>query len=257
MRNSLLYNAYETRRHLMAPLYGTAELQAAALRALPKPIATMPGARVSRAMVETIAALQLTHRRPGFGINAVDVAGEEVAIEERFLAGTAFARIVHFAKAQRPDEQPRVLLLPGLAGHFGTLVRDTVRTMLPDHDVYLADWVNARDVPVEAGRFGLDEFIEHIIEFLRAIGPGTHLMAICQPCAAAVTAAAVMAADEDPAQPARLILISGPVDARLNPGRVNEAANRYSLKTLERLVITTVPRPHRGAGRQVYPGFMQ
>jgi poly(3-hydroxybutyrate) depolymerase len=257
MRNSLLYNAYETRRHLMAPLYGTAELQAASLRALPKPIAAMPGARVSRAMAETIAALQLTHRRPGFGINAVDVAGEEVAVQERFLAATAFARVVHFAKAQQPDGQPKVLLLPGLAGHFGTLVRDTVRTMLPDHDVYLADWFNARDVPMQAGRFGLDEFVEHIIDFLRAIGPGTHLMAICQPCAAAVTAAAVMAADDDPAQPASLILLSGPVGARVHPGPVNEAANRYSLKTLERLVTTTVPRPHRGAGRQVYPGFIQ
>ena len=152
MRNSLLYNAYETRRHLMAPFYGTAELQAAALRALPKPIAAMPGARVSRATAETIAALQLTHRRPGFGINAVDVAGEEVAVQERFLAATAFGRVVHFAKSQQPDGQPKVLLLPGLAGHFGTLVRDTVRTMLPDHDVYLADWFNARDVPVQAGR---------------------------------------------------------------------------------------------------------
>jgi poly(3-hydroxybutyrate) depolymerase len=257
MRNSLLYNAYETRRRLMAPLYATTELQAAALRALPKPIGAMPGARVSRAITETISALQLTHRRPGFGINAVDVGGEEVAVEERFFAATAFGRVVHFAKAQQPDGQPKVLLLPGLAGHFGTLVRDTVRTMLPDHDVYLADWFNARDVPVQAGRFGLDEFIDHVIDFLRAIGPGTHLMAICQPCAAAVTAAAVMAADEDPAQPASLILLSGPVDARVNPGPVNEAANRYSLKTLERLATTTVPRPHRGAGRQVYPGFLQ
>lgn len=257
MRNSLLYNAYEMRRRLMAPLYGTAELQAAALRALPQPIAAMPGARVSRAIAETTAALQLTHRRPGFGINAVDVAGEEVAVEERFLASTAFARIVHFAKAQQPGGQPRVLLLPGLAGHFGTLVRDTVRTMLPDHDVYLADWFNARDVPVEAGRFGLDEFVEHIMDFLRAIGPGTHLMAICQPCAAAVAAAAIMAADDDPAQPAGLILLSGPVDTRVNPGPVNETANRYSLQTMERLVTTIVPRPHRGAGRQVYPGFIQ
>jgi poly(3-hydroxybutyrate) depolymerase len=257
MRNSLLYNAYETRRRMMAPLYGTAELQAAALRALPKPIAALPGARLSQAITETISALQLTHRRPGFGINAVDVGGEEVAVEERFFAATAFGRVVHFAKAQQPDGQPKVLLLPGLAGHFGTLVRDTVRTMLPDHDVYLADWFNARDVPLQAGRFGLDEFIDHVIDFLRAIGPGTHLMAICQPCAAAVTAAAVMAADEDPAQPASLILLSGPVDARVNPGPVNEAANRYSLKTLERLATTTVPRPHRGAGRQVYPGFLQ
>jgi poly(3-hydroxybutyrate) depolymerase len=257
MGNTLLYGAYEMRRRLMAPLYGTSELQAATLRALPAPIASMPGARVSRAIAETISVLQLTHRRPGFGINEAELAGEPVAVEERFLATTAFGRIVHFAKAQQREGQPRVLLLPGLAGHFGTLVRETVRTMLPDHNVYLADWCNARDVPVEAGRFGLDEFVAHIIEFLRAIGPGTHLMAICQPCAAAVTAAAIMAADNDPAQPASLILLSGPVDARVKPGPVNQAANRYSLQTLARLATTTVPRPYRGAGRQVYPGFIQ
>ena len=253
----MLYNAYEMRRRLMAPLYETAELQAATLRTLPKPIGAMPGVRVSQAIAETVSVLQLTHRRPSFGINAVEVAGEEVAVEERFLAATAFGRIVHFAKAQQPDGQPRVLLLPGLAGHFGTLVRETVRTMLPDHDVYLADWFNARDVPVEDGRFGLDEFIEHVIDFLRAVGPGTHLMAVCQPCAAAVAAAAIMAADEDPAQPTSLILLSGPVDASINPGPVNEAANRYPLQILARLVTTTVPRPHRGAGRRVYPGFIQ
>jgi poly(3-hydroxybutyrate) depolymerase len=257
MRNTLLYSAYETRRRLLAPFYEVSELQAATLRALPKPIAALPGARVSRAIAETVSVLQLTHRRPGFGINAVEVDGEEVAVEERFLDTTPFGRIVHFAKARQPDSQPKVLLLPGLAGHFGTLVRETVRTMLPDHDVYLVDWFNARDVPVQAGRFGLDEFVEHIIEFLKALGPGTHLMAICQPCAAAVTVAAVMAEDEDPAQPASLILLSGPVDARVNPGPVNEAANRYSLKTLERLATTVVPRPYDGAGRRVYPGFMQ
>ncbi len=257
MDNTVLYSAYEIRRRLLAPLYGTSELQAAMLRALPEPMAALPGARVSKAIAETISVLQLTHRRPAFGINAVEVAGESVAVEEQFLAATDFGRIVHFAKAQPPDGQPKLLLLPGLAGHFGTLVRETVRTMLPDHDVYLADWFNARDVPVAAGRFGLDEFVEHIIDFLRAVGPGTHLMAICQPCAAAVTAAAIMAEEKDPAQPASLILLSGPVDARVNPGPVNEAANRYSLQTLGRLATTTVPRPYRGAGRQVYPGFVQ
>jgi poly(3-hydroxybutyrate) depolymerase len=257
MKNTLLYTAYETRRRLLVPLYEISELQAATLRALPKPIAALPGARLSRAIAETVSVLQLTHRRPGFGINAVEIEGEEVAVEERFLETTPFGRVVHFAKSQQPNGQPKVLLLPGLAGHFGTLVRETVRTMLPDNDVYLVDWFNARDVPVEAGRFGLDDFVEHIIDFLRAIGPGTHLMAICQPCAAAVTVAAIMAEDEDPAQPASLILLSGPVDARINPGPVNEAANRYSLKTLERLATTVVPRPYDGAGRRVYPGFMQ
>jgi polyhydroxyalkanoate depolymerase len=129
--------------------------------------------------------------------------------------------------------------------------------MLPDHDVYVADWHNARDVPVEAGPFGLDEYIQHIMDFLAAMGPGAHLMAVCQPCNAALAAAAVMAADDHPAEPASLVLMAGPVDARVNPGRINRFAARQSPARLERTAITTVPWPHAGAGRRVYPGFLQ
>jgi poly(3-hydroxybutyrate) depolymerase len=150
-----------------------------------------------------------------------------------------------------------VLVVPGLAGHFATLVRETVRTLLRDHEVFVADWHNARDVPVSEGHFGLDEYVEHLIGFMDAIGPGTHLMAVCQPCPAVLAAAALMAEDEHPAQPDSIILMAGPVDARVNPGPVNRFASKRSLDSLERRVITTVPRPHRGAGRRVYPGFLQ
>jgi poly(3-hydroxybutyrate) depolymerase len=163
---------------------------------------------------------------------------------------------VRFAKPEAP-EQPRILVVPGLAGHFATLVRPTVRTLLSDHEVFVADWHNARDVPVSEGRFGLEEYVEHVVEFMAAIGPGAHLMAVCQPCPAVLMAAALMAEDEHPAQPQSITLMAGPVDARVNPGPVNRVVSKQSIETLERRVITTVPWPHRGAGRKVYPGFLQ
>jgi polyhydroxyalkanoate depolymerase len=150
-----------------------------------------------------------------------------------------------------------VLIVPGLAGHFATLVRSTVSAMLRDHDVYVADWRNARDVPVESGAFGLDDYIEHLIAFVRAIGPGTHLLSVCQPAVACIVAASVMAEEQDPAQPASLILLAGPVDTRVNPSRVSRFAERQSVAALERMAVHTVPRKFAGAGRRVYPGFLQ
>lgn len=252
----MLYSAYETRRRLIAPFFGMASIQASALRTLPDPLARLAPVRAQRALAETICALELTHRHPDFGIPSVDVAGENVPVEEERVLSSPFGTLLRFTKPTI-GPQPRILVVPGLAGHFGSLVRGTVRTLLPDHDVYVADWHNARDVPAQAGPFGLDEYIEHLIDFLSEIGPGAHLMAVCQPCVPALASAAVMAADNHPAQPSSLILMAGPVDARINPGPVNQAATRASFQRLARAMITTVPWPHRGAGRRVYPGFVQ
>jgi poly(3-hydroxybutyrate) depolymerase len=253
----MLYGTYELRRRMAAPLFGLATLQSAAVERLPHALAASRPARAARALSETFASLELTHTRPSFGIGSVVVAGgEEVPVHEEAVTSTPFGTLLHFAKAT-DAVQPRVLVVPGLAGHFATLLRGTVRAMLPDHDVFVADWHNARDVPVEDGRFGLDEYIGHLIEFLAAIGPGTHLMAVCQPCPTALAAAAIMAEDDHPAQPKGLIMLAGPVDARVNPGPVNATADRYSPDQLERLVISRVPPPHRGVGRRVYPGFLQ
>lgn len=252
----MLYQAYEARRATTLPIHAMAAATSGALRRLPAPLAGAPGARAWRAMAGTVSALQLTHERPAYGIDAVPVAGTPVAVREEPALTTPFGTLLHFAKDAAPT-QPRVLVVPGLAGHFGTLVRGTVRTMLPDHDVHVADWHNARDVPLSAGRFGLDEYIEHIMVFLRTMGPGAHVVSICQPAVAVLAAAALMAEDGDPARPASLTLIAGPVDACASPGRINRFAERQSLAMLERTVITRVPWPHRGAGRRVYPGFLQ
>jgi poly(3-hydroxybutyrate) depolymerase len=252
----MLYETYEARRALTAPLYGMTALGSMALQQLPGPLATAMGVRQGRAMGDTISALRLTHERPEFGIESALVGDRRVAVREERVTSTPFGTLLRFAKEIDVD-QPRVLLLPGLAGHFATLLRDTVRTFLPDHEVYVADWHTARDVPREAGPFGLDEYVEHIIDFLAAIGPGTHLVAVCQPCPAALAAAAIMAEDDHSAQPRSLLLMAGPVDARVNPGPVNDLTARYSLATLERSVLMAVPWPHKGVGRRVYPGFLQ
>jgi polyhydroxyalkanoate depolymerase len=184
--------------------------------------------------------------------------GIDVAVTQQVVLRTPFASLVRFAKADGSSHaQPKVLVVPGLAGHFATLVRATVATMLTDHDVYVADWHNARDIPASDGPFGLDDYVAHLMDFLRAIGPGAHLMAVCQPAVACLVAASVMAEDDDPAQPSSLILLAGPVDTRINPSRVSRFAQRQSTSMLERTMLHRVPAQHRGAGRRVYPGFLQ
>ncbi len=252
----MLYRTYDARRMMIAPVYATAALQSGVLRGLARNSVDLPQLRAWRAVAEATSMLRLSHERPEFGIESVDVDGETIAVEEEVVRSTPFGSLVRFAKPAAPD-QPRILVVPGLAGHFATLVRPTVRRLLSDHDVFVADWHNARDIPVSAGRFGLDEYVGHLIDFMDAIGPGGHLMAVCQPCPAVLTAAAMMAEDNHRAEPASLILMAGPVDARRNPGPVNRFASKQSLDKLERRVISTVPWPHRGAGRRVYPGFLQ
>ena len=251
----MLYHAYEARRRLTAPVHGIAAKGSEVLHALPEPVGSTVTLRTLRAATELVHTLRITHERPHFHIASVMIDGEEVPVREERLLSTPFGTLLRFAKETDVD-QPAVLLVPGLAGHFATLIRGTVTTMLPDHDVYVLDWHNARDVPVDAGRFGLDEYIEHLIEFMQEIGPGAHLVAICQPCVAALAAASLMAEDDDPAQPQSITLMAGPVDARVNPGPVNQFAERRSLPHLERFVVS-VPWPHAGQGRQVYPGFLQ
>lgn len=253
----MLYQAYEARRALTAPAMRMATTGARTLRRIPEPLDRAPGVRAGRAVSETLAAWNLSHRRPDFGVDCVEIDGAQVAVRPEAVASTPFGTLLRFAKRADVGRQPPVLVVPGLAGHFATLVRGTISTLLPDHDVYVADWHNARDVPVSAGRFGLDDYIEHLIDFLAEIGPGAHLMAVCQPCVAAIAAAAIMAEDDHPAQPRSLVLLAGPVDARINCGPVNRYAQKQTAEALEKRAIVTVPWPHAGAGRRVYPGFLQ
>ncbi|HEY2560505.1 MAG TPA: polyhydroxyalkanoate depolymerase [Caldimonas sp.] len=205
---------------------------------------------------QTLALGEVTHRRPDWGIASVRSNGVEREVVEEVTASTPFATLRRFRKVGARDE-PRVLVAAPMSGHFATLLRDTVRTMLRDHDVYVTDWHNVRDVPASAGRFGLDEYIEHLIDFTAALGPQAHILAICQPCVAALAATALMAEEDHPAQPASLTLMAGPIDCRIGPTVVNQLATSKSIEWFERNLISPVPWRFVGAGRRVYPGFLQ
>ena len=208
------------------------------------------------AVYELIARAGLTHTRPPFAIDSVTVGNREVEVHEEAAHKTPFGTLLHFKK-DIATVQPRVLMVAPLSGHFSTLLRATVRTMLPDHDVYITDWHNARDVPLTAGRFGFDEYIDHLIKFLEVMGPGTHVLAVCQPCVAALAAAAVMAQAGNKAQPRSMTLMAGPIDVRVNPTKVNELAKKQTIEWFERTLTASVPLRYPGAFRRVYPGFVQ
>ncbi|CCG04407.1 polyhydroxyalkanoate depolymerase [Blastococcus saxobsidens] len=252
----MLYTAYEWNRRAGAPVVAASQLTARALDALPAPLVRTPGLRHVRAACDIVAHARATHERPAFGITSVPVDGETVAVRERPTMQTPFATLLHFEKPEVPG-QPRVLVVGPMSGHFTTLIRPSIRTLLSDHDVHVIDWHNARDVPVEHGAFGLDEYIEHVVAALRYLGPDTHVVAVCQPAVPVLAAVALLAAADDPAQPPSMTLMAGPVDTRVNPNRVNTAAVDKPLSWFERRVVDTVPRGHAGAGRRVYPGIVQ
>ncbi|MFS8973156.1 polyhydroxyalkanoate depolymerase [Cupriavidus necator] len=251
----MLYQAYQTYADMILPACTVAELAAATLAASPRP-GGFDAAHRLRAACELIALARLTHHRPAFGIDSATVAGQPVQVTEEVVVRTPFCSLLHFRRHGIVG-QPRVLLVAPMSGHFATLLRGTVQTMLADHDVYITDWHNPRDIPLLAGRFGFDEFVQHLIAFLQALGGGTHLVAICQPTVAALAAAALMAEDGDPAQPPSMTLIAGPIDARVNPTKVNELAMSRSIDWFERTLIGMVPLRFAGAMRRVYPGHVQ
>ncbi len=252
----MLYQAYQLQSDLMSPLRLLAQGGSAALW-LGKTEGSL--LRKFSASMEVFSRLRLTHSRPAYGISSVKVGERDFAVTEEAVLAMPFGTLLRFKKEGVADLpfQPPVLLVAPLSGHFATLLRETVRTLLQDHDVYITDWHNARDVSLRHGPFALDDYIDHMIRFTQAIGPGTHVVAVCQPCVAALAATAVMAEDDDPAQPRSLTLMAGPVDCRVNPTGVNTLATSKPIEWFEKNLISHVPLPHAGYMRRVYPGFVQ
>jgi poly(3-hydroxybutyrate) depolymerase len=250
----MLYQAYQAHSDIMVPVraFAGAALQAFA----PLNGFSSPAVKNLTAAYELIARAGLTHVRPPYGIETVTVGNEELPVREEAAFATPFGTLLHFAKDVAAP-QPRVLLVAPLSGHFATLLRNTVKTMLPEHDVYITDWHNARDAPLAAGRFGFDDYVEHLIRFLEIIGPGAHVVAVCQPCVATLAAAAVMAQQGNAAQPRSMTLMAGPIDCRVNPTKVNELATSKPISWFEQNLIASVPVRYPGGFRRVYPGFVQ
>jgi len=253
----MLYQFYQARADILAPMRAWAGMTATAL-GLPLPgLATNPLVRNVAAVQQLLAQVKLTHERPPFGIATVRVGNRDVPVREVAVAERPFGTLLRFEKEDIAVEQPRVLLIAPMSGHFATLLRATVETMLPDHDVYITDWHNARNVALWHGRFDFDDFIDHVIGFIETLGPGTHVVAVCQPSNAVLAAVALMAQESNPAQPRSMTLMAGPIDTRVNPTKVNELAQQHSIEWFENHLIGLVPVRYPGALRRVYPGFVQ
>jgi poly(3-hydroxybutyrate) depolymerase len=214
-----------------------------------------PLARMA-AYYEVVALAGFTHARPDYGVESVDVRGEKRAVTQRGAFRTPFCELLHFQK-EGGAEDPKVLLVAPMSGHFATLLRGTLRTMLRDHQVYLTDWINPRNIRLEAGGFGLEDYTQHLIDFVGCIGEDCHIVAVCQPTVSALAAAAVLAMDGANVQPASLTLMAGPIDVRIAPNKVNQLANEKPYAWFRDNLIGTVPWKFAGRGRRVYPGFLQ
>jgi polyhydroxyalkanoate depolymerase len=251
----MIYQAYQSQADMLFPLRAAVKHFAPMLETTHRNGAAW-SVRKAAAACEVIKLAELTHKRREFGIRSVKMGTKDVPVREVATHVTPFCTLLHFKKVISAT-QPRVLIVAPMSGHFATLLRETVRTMLPDHDVYITDWHNARDVPLHAGRFGLDEYTGHLMTFLAVIGAGAHLVAICQPCVSALAAVAIMSEDDHAATPASLTLMAGPIDCRISPTEVNKLATAKPIAWFERNLIGTVPFRHGGALRRVYPGFVQ
>ncbi|HEY5347067.1 MAG TPA: polyhydroxyalkanoate depolymerase [Rhizomicrobium sp.] len=252
----MLYQAYQAQSDLLAPWRAFADLTRTALGETSAGPAANYIFKSMAAGAEIFSRAHLIHERPAYDIETANVEGQDVPVREEAVLETPFGTLLHFRK-ETDVAQPRLLIVAPMAGHFPTLLRDTVRTMLDEHDVYITDWKSARDIPIAAGRFGTDEYIEHLIRFIGIIGEGAHVMAVCQPCAALLSAVAVMAEAGDPATPASMTLMAGPIDTRINPTKVNEVATAHPISWFADNLISAVPRRYFGANRRVYPGFLQ
>ena len=252
---SMLYQAYQNHMDLTAPWRTGAAAALKYLNLVPQGVSEKLFGRLAAAL-ELISRSSLTYTRPAYGIGKVAVGNQQLEVTEEVVYATPFGSLLHFRKENAPA-QPRLLLVAPMSGHFATLLRGTVQTLLQDHDVYITDWHNPRDIPLDHGRFGLDEYTAHLIAFMNELGPRSHMVAICQPSVSALAAAAIMSEDDHPARPASLTLMAGPIDTRVAPTKVNDFAKSKPLSWFTDNLINYVPLQCKGAFRQVYPGFVQ
>lgn len=262
----MMYSAYQLQRDLWGPWQQAAALGARWMGSArpPFPLVEQNNRRLTAAL-EVFSRLKLTHDRPDYGITEVRTGapGHErlIPVHEQAVLVRPFGTLLHFVRADldRPesDALPKVLVVAPLSGHFATLLGDTVQTLLADHDVYITDWHNARQVPLSHGGFGLSDYIEQVIEFIATVGERVHLVAVCQPCVPVLAAVALMAQRQHPQQPRSMTLMAGPIDTRINPTEVNKLATSKPISWFEKNLISRVPWRHPGAMRRVYPGFVQ
>jgi poly(3-hydroxybutyrate) depolymerase len=260
----LLYALHETAYRSAAPLRMAAEFARDFWRSPFNPAAASSLGRTLSASADLTASLTRRYFRPAWGLDETIVNGHAVAVQRDTVWRSPWVKLRRFVRdpddlrrAGAPAEAPAVLIVAPLSGHFATLLRGTVQTFLPDHDVYVTDWANARDVPIFEGRFDFHDYIDAVIDMLGEIGRRAHVVAVCQPGPPALAAAALLAETGDPLRPASITLMGSPIDARLSPTAANVLAETRPFTWFQSRMIYTVPPPYAGAMRRVYPGFVQ
>jgi poly(3-hydroxybutyrate) depolymerase len=252
----MLYTAYEMQKAWLAGAGALADMSARMLDNGANPFAYLGGGNVLSSALEVFAHAAAPRGKPAFGLNETLIDGETVAVTEEIVLQKPFGQLKRFVRAGREGD-PKLLIVAPMSGHFATLLRGTVERMLPGHDVYITDWRDAKAVPLAAGSFDLDDYVDYLVEFLEAIGPGAHMLAVCQPSVPCYAAAALMSGAQHPCRPKTLTMMGGPIDTRKAPTAVNLLAQNRPYEWFSSTVIARVPDMYRGAGRKVYPGFLQ
>lgn len=253
----MLYNAYELHRSLLAGASAMANAGAELLSNPANPLSYFGGGPILASALEVFAHAAATRGKPEFGISDTIVGGRKHPVKEVIEARKNFGQLKHFTVKSAPKGRPKLLIIAPMSGHFATLLRGTVERMIGHHDVWITDWRDARNVPLDDGNFDLDDYIDYLIEWLEHIGPGAHMLAVCQPSVPSYAAACLMSATENPSRPRSLTMMGGPIDTREAPTVVNQLATERPISWFEQNVTATVPFQYAGSGRRVYPGFMQ
>ncbi|HEX7387265.1 MAG TPA: polyhydroxyalkanoate depolymerase [Castellaniella sp.] len=252
----MLYDLHELQRAFLTPMAAFTSTGSQLFSNPYSPLAYTPFSRQFAAAYELANRLGKEYEKPEWNLPTTTIGSHEVAVSEEITIAQPFCHLVHFVRdAQRDD--PVVLLVAPLSGHHATLLRDTVRALLPAHDVYVTDWVDARIVPASEGTFGLDDYVRTIQAFLRHLGRNTHVISVCQPTAPVLAAISLLASTGEHCQPRSMIMMGGPIDARKSPTQVNRLATTKPYSWFEDNLIYRVPTRYPGAGRPVYPGFLQ
>ena len=255
-RSTLLYNAYEMQRSWLAGASALANMSAEILQSPGHPMHYFGGGPIMASALEVFAHAAAPRGKPAFGLASTVVDGTDVAVREEIVLQLPFGQLKRFVK-EGIDDAPKLLIVAPMSGHFATLLRGTVERMLPGHDVYITDWRDARSVPLSAGQFDLDDYIDYLVAFMEKVGPGAHMLAVCQPSVPCYAMAALMSAQKNPCRPKTLTMMGGPIDTREMPTSVNDVATERPHAWFVQNAIQTVPMMYPGAGRKVYPGFLQ
>ena len=253
----MLYNAYELQRTMLNGAAAWASVGAEILSNPKLPMGYFGMGPIMASALDVFAHAASPRGKPDFGIENVTVGGKIHPVTESIVLHRPFGNLLRFQHAGLAADAPRLLIVAPMSGHYATLLRGTVARMIEGCEVYVTDWADAKLVPASAGRFDLDDYIDYLIDFLDHIGPGTHVLAVCQPSVPAYAATAIMGARKHPARPATLTMMGGPIDTREAPTSVNDVAMQQPLSWFENNVVATVPLTYPGAGRKVYPGFLQ